>query len=174
VFRIDLLTQGWLDGCEPASDLCSHGRLRIVIAGTTITDGELELGISESALGLLRTLDADRRSSEEQERLIPHGCGVILMMGCPIGIDWDVEHAGDMVRVRNVIVCDGTSVDDERDLNVAVDVPAAVYREQVVALAKAVKQFFTTSPDKAIADPFDRRQYADFWREFDARLGATT
>ena len=172
VFRIDLLEQGWLDGCEPRSDPCSHGRLHIVIGGTTVADGELELGISESSLGLLRPLEDDRSSAEEQERLILHGCGLILMMGCPIGIDWDVEHAGDVVRVGNVVVCDGTGADDERELHVSADVPAARYREQVVALAKAVKQLFATSPDKALDDPFDRQQYAEFWREFDARLAS--
>ncbi|MDP9258904.1 MAG: hypothetical protein M3Q31_20485, partial [Actinomycetota bacterium] len=132
VFRIDLLEQGWLDGCEAESDLCSHGRLRIVIGQRTVADGELDVGISESALALLRTLDQDRRSAEKQERLIFHGCGAILMMGCPIGIDWDVVHDGDVVRLRNVIVCDGTAAGDERDRHLSIDVPATEYREQVV------------------------------------------
>jgi hypothetical protein len=174
VFRIDLLEQGWLDGCEGESDPCSHGRLRIVIGQRTVADGELDLGISESALALLRTLDQDRRSAEEQERLILHGCGLILMMGCPIGIDWDVEHDGDVVRVRNVVVCDGTAAGDERDLHLSVDVPATEYREQVVALAEAVEHFFAASPHKAFDDSFDGEQYADFWREFEARLTAAS
>jgi hypothetical protein len=174
VFRIDLLEHGWLDGCEATSDPCSHGRLRIVIAGTTVADGKPELGISESALGLLRTLDDDRHGSQEQERLIMHGCGLILMMGCPIGIDWDVEHAAQVVRVRNVVVCDGTGAEDERELNVSADVPASLYCEQVVALAKTVKRFFAASADKVLADPVDRQVYAEFWREFDARLTAAS
>ena len=49
-----------------------------------VADGTEEVGISESALGLLRTLDSDRASHEEDDRLIMHGCGAILMMGCPI------------------------------------------------------------------------------------------
>jgi hypothetical protein len=171
VFRIDLLEQGWLEGCDATSDLCSHGRLRIVIGDTTVADGERNFGISESALGLLRTLEADRRSAADQERLIVCGCGLILMMNCPFGIDWDVQHAGDFVRVRNVVVCDGTC---ERDLHVSADVPMSDYREQVVALANAVKQFFAASPDKVFDDPFDREQYAAFWQEFDARLAAAS
>jgi hypothetical protein len=172
VFEIDLLNQEWLEGCEPASDPCSHGRLRVVMGDTTVADGELDLGISESALGLLRTLDQDRRSETEQDRLILHGCGLILMMGCSIGIDWDVRHDGDMVRLHNVIVCDGTGPEGERDLHVSVEVPAHQYREQVVKLADAVKRFFAAGPEKAFDDAYDRQQYADFWREFDARLAA--
>jgi len=172
VFTIDLLEQGWLDGCEPASDPCSHGRLRIIIGDTTIADGELNLGISESALGLLRTLEEGRRSATEQDRLILHGCGLILMMGCPIGIDWDVDHDGESVRISNVVLSDGTAAEDERALGLAIEVPATQYRQQVVGLAEAVKQFFATSVDKVFEDPYDRQQYADFWQEFDQRLAA--
>jgi hypothetical protein len=172
VFEIDLLKQEWLEGCEAASDPCSHGRLRVVIGDATVTDGELDLGISESALGLLRTLDEDRRSATEQDRLILHGCGLILMMGCPIGIDWDVQHDGDVISLNNVIVCDGTGAGDERGLHVSAEVPAHEYREQVVTLADAVKRFFATGPEKVFDDSFDRQQYADFWQEFDARLAS--
>ena len=171
MFRIDLLEQDWLDGCDAASDLCSHGRLRIVIGDTTVADGEDNFGISESALGLMRTLKDDRHSALEEERLIVCGCGLILMMNCPFGIDWDVEHAGDLVRVRNVVVDDGAC---ERDLHVSTDVPRAEYRQQVVALAKAVKDFFGASPDKVFDDSFDRDQYLAFWQEFDARLAAAS
>jgi hypothetical protein len=97
--------------------------------------------------------------------LILHGCGLILMMGCPIGIDWDVEHDGEVARIRNVIVCDGAAAEDERDLHLSVDVPATEYRDRVVTLAESVKRFFAASPNKALEDSFDRQQYADFWRE---------
>ncbi len=93
------------------------------------------------------------------------------MMNCPRGIDWDVEHAGDLVRVRNVVVDDGTC---ERDLHISADVPMSEYRQQVVALANAVKEFFAGSPDKVFDDPFDREQYVAFWEEFDARLAAAS
>jgi hypothetical protein len=172
MFRIELLEQRWLEGGDPAADPCSHGRLRIVIADQVITQGELDLGISESALGLLRTLSEDRKSAEASERLILHGCGLILMMGCPIGIDWDVEHERDMVRLSHVVVCGDTDPEGEKRLNVAVEVPLSLYRQEVVALAQAVKDFFAASEDKYFDDPFDRQQYADFWREFDARLAA--
>jgi hypothetical protein len=110
-FHIEIVTQGWLGEDGPntgdpeaaAYDLCSHGDIRLVIGGETIASGDDgEYGISEAALGLLRTITANRtrspltppeslpghgRAEEAQtfERLIPHGCGTFLMMGCPIG-----------------------------------------------------------------------------------------
>jgi len=51
-----------------------------------------------------------------------------------------------------------------------IDVPASVYRDQVVHLAHSVKTFFAEAPTKDIPDPFDQTQYADFWQEFDSRL----
>ena len=49
-FRIQILEQGWLDGCCPEHDLSSHGRISLVIGGTRIADEEEDFGISESAL----------------------------------------------------------------------------------------------------------------------------
>ena len=171
MFSVDLVEQAWLSG-DPVGDPCSHGRLRIVIGDQVITNGELDLGISESALGLLRTLSEDRSSEEASERLIPHGCGTILMMGCPIGIDWDVEHDRDIVRLSNVVVCDDVGPEGDRHLDAVAEVPLSEYRKEVVALARSVKEFFSASPEKHFDDAFDRRQYAHFWREFDARLAA--
>jgi hypothetical protein len=42
----------------------------------------------------------------------------------------------------NVVVCDGTGAEDEQTLDLAVDVPAIEYRQQVVALAELVNEFF--------------------------------
>jgi hypothetical protein len=165
MFRIDVVEQRWLTDCE--TDLCSHGRLSIEIGGVVVADGTEELGISESALGLLRTLDSDRASHEEDDRLIMHGCGAILMMGCPIGIDWDVEHGLQGVRVFNVVSCDGAP-DYERRLSIDVVVPRRDYVRVVCALADSVAAFFGTR-EKQIPDDWDREQYEAFWHEFDER-----
>ena len=170
MFTIGLLEQTWLEGCDPSTDLCSHGRLRIVIGDEIIADGSEDFGISETALGLLRTLVDDRRSQDEPERLVLHGCGLILMMGCSIGIDWNVEHRSDFVRLSEIVRHDSTNEAEGRRFDVVVDVPRNVYREEVLALADAVKTFFAASQAKDIADPFDQAQYRDFWQEFDSRL----
>jgi hypothetical protein len=84
-FALEILEQGWLEGASAERDLCSHGRLRLVIAGLTIAD-EHERSRSAADAGI-----RSRREHPVAERLIFHGCGAILMMGCPIGIDWSCQ-----------------------------------------------------------------------------------
>jgi hypothetical protein len=190
-FHIEIVTQGWLGADGPdlddpeaaAHDLCSHGEIRLVIGGQTIaSDGDGAWGISEAALGLLRTITSNRKrsppkhpswtgSSEEGERLIPHGCGLILMMNCPIGIDWTVEHVDGRIRISEVFRCDDTlrktPVREYPDL--AVDVPLAEYRQEIVAFARRAKEPFE-GITKSLDDDFDREMYAEFWEEYDRLL----
>lgn len=81
VFNFKIETQYWLS--NEVEDLCSHGEVHLEVDGTVITQagrGE-EWGISESALALLRTLDADYISHPEcEEGLILHGCGTMLCL----------------------------------------------------------------------------------------------
>ena len=181
LFEIEIKAQGWMGdyGPEPktevaAIDLCSHGAIRLTIGGEVITAGDedaREYGISESALALLRTLEADH--SPEQpvaERLLFHGCGTFLMMGCPIGVDWAVSHAAEVVRITDVVRYD--TVDEfeaVRFYGLAVDVPEGEYRSQVVAFAQSAKQPFA-GVTKNIADDYEQRMYDEFWQEYEARL----
>jgi hypothetical protein len=111
-FQIEILEQDWLRGGEAEDDLCSHGRIRLVIGGQVIATGELgphEYGISESALALLRTLERDHSPKHPvAERLVFHGSGLILMMGCPIGIDWTVKHKRGRIHISDVVRYDTT------------------------------------------------------------------
>ncbi len=71
--------------------------LYLNVAGTIIkqTGMDEEWGISESALALLRTLDKKYICDiENEEWLILHGCGTMLMLGCPISIHWTVKSYG--------------------------------------------------------------------------------
>jgi len=61
-FHIEIVKQGWITtDCAAAWDPCTHGDIRLTIDGQTVAagDGQGEYGISEAALGLLRTLDSD-------------------------------------------------------------------------------------------------------------------
>ena len=40
--------------------------------------------------------------------MIFHGCGAILMMGCPIGVDFTVRHADERVSIGDVVRYDTT------------------------------------------------------------------
>lgn len=103
-FEIKILKQYWLE--PPEEDLCSHGEIYLNVNGTIITQSGIDedWGISESALALLRTLDEDYICDPDNEwGLILHGCGTILMMGCPISIHWTVKQLGDQVMLSDFV-----------------------------------------------------------------------
>lgn len=94
-FHIEIVRQGWLrpddpDYDPPAQDLCTHGDIRLTIGEQLIAagDGRMQYGISQAALGLLRTLEADTPDSDlpNGERLIPCGLRHDSDDGLP---DWD-------------------------------------------------------------------------------------
>jgi len=179
-FEILITRQGWLGendpdlGYDPAPvDLCSHGGIRLTIGGQVIALGEDddEYGISESALALLRTLQSDHSPERSvADRLIFHGCGNILMMGCPVGIDWSVSHVDGQVRIDDVVRYD--TVDESEAIRfpgVAAELSESEYRLRVVAFAEGAKELFEGIA-KEFADDFEQQQYEEFWEEFDARL----
>jgi hypothetical protein len=179
-FEILITQQGWLGENDPdldydpaAVDLCSHGGVRLTIGGQVIALGEddYEYGISESALALLRTLESDHSPERRvAERLIFHGCGAILMMGCPVGIDWSVSHVDGQVRIDDVVRYDTVNETEAvRFPGVAAELSEDEYRLQVVAFAERAKEPFEKIA-KEPADDFGQQQHADFWEEFDARL----
>jgi hypothetical protein len=66
---------------------------------------------------------AVRRSSD------PDGCGTILMMGCPIGIDWTVRHVDRLVRITDVVRYDSTNETEAvRYPELEVELPLDEYR----------------------------------------------
>lgn len=179
-FEIEITMQGWLGANDPdltydpsRVDLCSHGGVRLTIGGRLISAGEHndEYGISESALALLRTLESDHSPRRPvAERLIFHGCGLILMMGCPIGIDWSVSHGVGEVSIHDVVRYD--DVDETKAVrfpDITVTIPEADYVDQVVAFAERAKRLFEGITKEFDSD-FELQQYRDFWSEFDGRL----
>src|SRR5512143_1563398 len=109
-FALTILTQQWSLPDQSEGDLCSHGRLRLVVGGQVVANGEELYGLSPSALALLRTLDADHTPERPvAQQLVFHGCGLLLMYGCPLGIDWSVVHRGQTVELSDVRRHDSTS-----------------------------------------------------------------
>jgi hypothetical protein len=179
-FHIEIVKQGWIESDRPdydpvTQDRCTHGDIFLTIGGETIAagDGQGQYGISEAALGLLRTVKSDTARPLDEpfaDRLIPHGCGTILMMGCPIGIDWTVTHLNDRVRITDVVRYDAT--DDAEAVqfpSLSVEVPVDEYRDEVVAFARRAKEPFEGIA-KAFYDDDDRRDYEEFWEEYDHLL----
>jgi len=177
-FEVEIVEQGWLKGDAHydvvAYDLCSHGDIRLVIGGEVISAGdrgEQKYGISETALALLRTLEADHSvDAPVAEQLVMHGCGTILMTTCPVGIDWSVSHIGGHVRIANVVRRDTVAAPDEVLFpGLTAEIDEAGYRRQVIAFADRAKELFA-GIDKLLEDDFDRREYEGFWREYEGLL----
>ena len=171
-FTIEITRQGWI-GPEPShakGDLCSHGDIRLVIGGCVIEPGdeEGEYTISTSALALLRTLESDHSPERPVAGKLVMHCGELLMLSCPIGIDWSVTHLPGAVRLSEVDRCDPMRP-AARFPGLAVDLAEDEYRRQVVAFAEEAKRPFE-GIEKVFYDDVDRQDYEKFWREYDARL----
>jgi hypothetical protein len=167
-FEIKILDQGWLEGCQPEEDLCSHGRVSLIIAGTKIAEESDEFGISESALAMLRTLRCNHSpESPVAERMLFHGCGAILMMGCPIGINWRATHCdGEIVRIDDVIWYPNTNEAHAiRYPGLSIDLSFSDYRDKVSAFAREAEGLFC-GIEKRIDGDFDKKQYKEFWKEY--------
>jgi hypothetical protein len=176
-FEIEIIDQGWLEPGErydpERQDLCTHGRVHLVIGGEMIADSaEGEYGISEAALALLRTLESDHtQDSRVAERLITHGCGNLMWGSCPIGIDWTVEHLADgRVRLAEVLRYDTTSkTPTVRFPEIETELQRAEYVRTVVAFAEHAKEPFR-GVTKEFSDEFDREEFENFWIEYEDRL----
>jgi len=201
-FKIRIAEQGWISDSPEAArtDLCSHGKIDLTIGGQRIIRADdpedkdpRPFGISESALALLRTLESDNSEANPvAERLICHGCGLILMTGCPIGVNWSVKHKKDHVLINDVMHYLNTSEEYAiryPDLNTYL--PFEYYRKEIVLFAKMAKDFFDRGPKKVFTPAlemgdlddkgskkiflgmgreFDERQYKDFWKEYNQIL----
>ena len=180
-FHIEIVKQGWIVTDDPdydvaSHDLCTHGDIRLTIGGQVIAvgDGRQPIWDGEAAWGLLRTAQSDQRdASGEQfpDRLVPHGCGAILMMGCPIGIDWTVMHVDGRVRIADVVRYDSTGEGPPaaRYPGLVVEIPLAAYRDEIKSFAQRAKEPFE-GIGKSYRDKVDRQDYLDFWEEYERLL----
>jgi hypothetical protein len=95
---------------------------------------------------------------------------MLLMCSCDIGVYWSVTHLGDRVRLADVVRQD--TLDGSETVHfpgLAVELPESKYREQIAAFAERAKQPFLEDAEKDVGD--EGELYAEFWREYDERLG---
>ncbi|MGI9585169.1 MAG: hypothetical protein ACR2N7_06215 [Acidimicrobiia bacterium] len=180
-FRIRIVEQGWRNPDVP-EDFRSIGLINLVIGGQQIlTADDDQFGISEAGLALLRTLEFDYDPDEERWKPIPHGCGLLVMMGCPIGAHWRVRHDGDIVAISDVVHFPTASETDQVSFgDLTVKVPFSEYENEVVAFARNARTMFGAAPfpdhqniefltmDDHIAP------WRDFLDEYDHRLAQHT
>jgi hypothetical protein len=199
LFGLDLIEQHW---CEPSPEMdpSQGGRLRVVINGTTVMDGESDdTGVARSALALSRTLLRDHtREDPVAEQLVLHDCGFATrLMSCGIGANWWVRREGNVVRIEGVKRFDTTyGHADEGDVGFStpdhgemdrhmlsrphdgVSFPAAScvvpfesYADEVARLARSVLDF-AAAADKQFVDDFDRSEWLGWQSEIRMNMEA--
>jgi hypothetical protein len=184
-FVLDLIDQHW---CEPNPEMdpSQGGRLRVVINGVTVMDGESDdTGVARSALALSRTLLRDHTpESPVADQLVLHDCGFATSLGsCGIGANWWVRHDGDAARIDGVVRFDATHGREAAAYRssstefvaqarrtfalppgaVALPgadcvIPVERYAAEVVRLAESVLDF-ADGADKRFLDDFDRSEW---------------
>ncbi len=103
-FSIKILNHNWLNSEDLShTDLCSHGEFEIIIDNQVIVDqkDKLDWTISTSVLSLLRSIEPYNHEDGRYCEKILH-CGQLLMLSCPICIDWNLTYENDTVTLNNV------------------------------------------------------------------------
>lgn len=164
MFRLEFSRLHWL-GETPEEDLCAHGAALVRIGDELLVHPAEDDGwtLSASSLYLLRTLRRDHRPlSSVAEHLIPC-CGFsmwpedrdeVLIIGCPNGVDWQVEHTVGGVKLTT---SQGSTV----------TLHPTDWRSAVLRVADQVRAFYEASLSKCLPeDDYDRRGYEQFWQEW--------
>ena len=166
VFTIKAENLRWIDESQDdPDDLCVHGDAEVHIGGYS---AEYEkANVSAAALMLLRMLEEDH-TLKDTVQLIPC-CGHTwyakengercVMIGCPNGVDWTIQHDGDDV----IMTVPGHEDDPVR-------VPLAEYREEVFRFADQIEAYYhSCSPKTEPEDELGRTGWAAFRREWRRR-----
>lgn len=165
MFRLEFSRLHWLARGPEEADLCAHGHALVQIGDELLVRPTEDDGwsLSASSLYLLRTLRRDHRpSSSVAEHLLPC-CGFsmwpgdgdeVLIIGCPNGVDWQVEHTPGGVTLTS---SQGSSA----------TLPSTEWRGAVIRVADQVRAFYDASlPKRLPEDDYDRRGYEQFWQEW--------
>jgi len=172
-FELKMVNQHWIG--SPREDLCSHGEIYLKVNETVITQSGIEevWGLSESALSLLRTIEQEYISDPiNGEGLILHGCGLLLMVSCPISIHWTVKHIEDQVELFDFVKVETTNPETGSIYypELVVTLNHDEYKDKILYFARQAKNFFVESDTKIIVDDYDKEMYQEFWDEFNRRL----
>ena len=162
MFKIKVSNLHWIEGGDPAEDLCLHGDVTAIIGDDVLQYDDAT--VSSSALYLLKSIKEDHKIYESNQ-MIPC-CGFVMIAneslsrvdicGCPDGVDWSVLHEND-----DVILITETG---KRTV-----IPIDEYRKTVFAFADLIESFYNSAEDKIIPeDEFDRNGYVAFWNEWRA------
>ena len=175
MITLEALDLQWVHGPEDdPEDQCAHGRVRFELNETVfVTPQDGQWTVSAAALYLLRTLELSHTKDQrvaEANFLFPC-CGFtvwpdegsrfgVTCMGCLSGIDLEVIHEDDHVRI---------SAEDGRAETVTLEEWSAA----VIRFADQVRGYHDeSSPKRQPEDDDDREGWSLFWREWETRRGS--
>jgi hypothetical protein len=108
-------------------------------------------------------------ASERDGPLILH-CGMLMMLGCPISVSWDVSHREGLVEIKNVVkvptVNQGSVL---RFPEADTTLTRAEYGRPILRLADEVAAFFSASRPRRLADDYEYAGFESFLKEFDEK-----
>jgi hypothetical protein len=168
IFELKLLSQNWIDdNPKNTTDLCSHGMIYLRINGEEIlTEQDGEWQVSTSALSMLRSIFPD--CNKDNPPMI-QCCGMILMTGCPISVDWTVIHKNDSIILDSIYKCPTVNEEDRIyyfNEGHEIEVDKTEYVQEILCFSEAVYNFFTKSKPRSIEDKTDKKLFESFMIEF--------
>ena len=162
MFNIDVFNMSWITDGDDPDDLCVHGDMVAVIGNEKF---EFNGTVSSTALYLLKTLTENHLIGEENQ-MMPC-CGhclianetldTVQIMGCDNGVDWEVTHINDKIKIKT---------ETENEVLINFD----EYKNAVFYFADKVEAFYKNSLNKNLPDDeFDKNGYIAFWNEWNRR-----
>jgi hypothetical protein len=165
-FNIKILSHEWISNENTETDLCSHGKLELTIGEEIIlNESDGDWTISTSVLQLLRCIEPNPDTETDFNPIMC--CGMLLMLGCPIGLYFDLKHKNGKIVIRNIKKQYGTN-DNEHVLypKIVAEINTSDFAINILNLAKEVKSFFNNEPKKNLDDDMDKELWFEFWNEF--------
>nr|WP_294861968.1 hypothetical protein [uncultured Fluviicola sp.] len=166
-FDIKILRQHWIkdDGNDDKYDLCSHGEIYIRIGDEILSNKETgSWALSATGLYLLRTLENDYQIDQFGSQFVPccghflipdeNGLNHVVIIGCPTGLDWNIEHLADSVIFRSQKGAEGKLSLEE-------------YKTLVLNLISEIELFYGDPTEKHLPEEqFELDGFNQFWAEW--------
>ncbi len=163
-FEIKILDLHWVNYIDDGFDLCLHGHCFVKIGDEIISDINSDTWtLSVTGLYLLRTLKNSYDKSYGSQilpccghfMLVDKGEKDVLIIGCPNGIDWVIEHL-DNFCIKHTSENGTTAIQTKEE-----------FTSMVFEFVNEIEQFYSKSQPRVLPeDESDLQGYNAFWREW--------
>lgn len=165
-FRIQLLTQNWIDNVsDDGKDLCSHGKVQLMINGIVLSnENSGDWTVASSGLKLMKSAIYGYDSGIDFELI--SCCGYLRMFpSCNRYITWDTEINDNLIIISN-IQCPEVDKEELKPLSGKIEIQYMEYTTQVLNFANKVIEFYSSSLPKQFYSKYEEEEYKLFWKEF--------